>query len=512
LRMVYAAPLIAISIGLIEVLRKIGLYCEEWCINNGKSFPLVLHWYTWYYLLCFALSVMAMDDMVHQIMDVTDWLEPIATERYANLTLNKEHHLYAMWKAEASLEGYDWLRYLSFSTPFWLIGTFAVSVIHTYLHVKKLSDNGGLGNSKFRDKTLRILGLPMCYGLMSFKSVIRMWQVCVDHVGTLSTKHFVSYEARKEFVLQMYEANFMVGDIYEAYALAIFGGLVMEVLVKEISKNAPIQQSQDDNIQKMKQSMGSLTVAGIMLFFWVCLLQATYTLVVTSLGLYNILPEYFSSDPHYHSVFQNEHTREKVHYFFYGGGFVASFAAIGNIILVESNFHEALHDFKPAPKFWGTKILVTIAFMQSIVLMVVPPMSYLSEVRRNLLYSTCLTIECFVIALMHLSAWNSDESWYVQNEPAATPRVEHHTTVALHPDLHMQRISSLGPLSGNWSAESPSANGESPKQGAHSRATDTSLPGVGDEGIAMKSPLYRESPSGAAEALMPGDLRRSVGY
>ena len=331
----YDAPVVAVAIGGTDLLRCALLRLERHFEQSGRSFPLVLHWYTWYYLFCFTLSAVAIRDMFYNVMQPTAWLDPAATEEYAQLTLQHEKGAYALWQQEASLEGYDALRYLSLSSPLWLLGTFAVSVYHTRLHVLKIRSSGsGLGRALLRDSTIRILGLPMCYCLMSFKSVLRMWQLCINHMGithyfsSQQAHSFGSYEARRDFVLQMYEANFMVrpllvldvalsvpsyltslrltpfmytstrlhpaaarllycqfvhfrcaffschllvchplvsrvcalsrviirwmgvqvGDIYEAYALAIFGALLIDVLRKKMAQHAEPQPSSQERL------------------------------------------------------------------------------------------------------------------------------------------------------------------------------------------------------------------------------------------------------------------------
>ena len=130
------------------------------------------------------------------------------------------------------------------------------------------------------------------------------------------------------------------------------------------------------------------------------------------------MPDTFSTETDLHAAgsLQTEAVKEKAHMFFYGAGFVASFAAIGNIMQIETGFHEVLHEFGPAPKFWGTKILVSLAFLQSIFLGVCPPFNGWSAIRINLFYASLLTLECFLIALLHLRAWGHGEEWYEEQE------------------------------------------------------------------------------------------------
>lgn len=246
--------------------------------------------------------------------------------------------------------------------------------------------------------------------------------------------------------MEMFESNFMVADIYEAYALFIFGKLLIEVLSQKLNVNDDVARTTPrttTDIQRMSASLGRLTIAGIMLFFYTCLGQACYTLFVTTMGFLNIAEPLFSPDPEVDSLFQNEHVRESSRFFFLGAGFVASFAAIGNIMQVETTFHDALKNFHPAPKFWGTKILVTLAFIQSCGQRVIPPFSSWSEVRSNLLYSSCLCLECFLISLSHLYAWQYDEGWYGENSDAIgeEPMPDGVTLeLQVEPDLHSTAV------------------------------------------------------------------------
>merc|ERR1712228_471387 len=97
---------------------------------------------------------------------------------------------------------------------------------------------------------------------------------------------------------------------------------------------------------------------------------------------------------------------------FTGMGTIASFAAIENIIVVEHAFGETfLSAFSPARKFWSAKVLVSLSFMQKIVLSC-PPFLYWSETKQNLLFSSVICFECFLIAIFHMLAWQHQESWY----------------------------------------------------------------------------------------------------
>merc|ERR1740138_1218177 len=86
-----------------------------------------------------------------------------------------------------------------------------------------------------------------------------------------SVVRYTSYFERKDFLLEMYEANFMVGDIYETIALVTFGHLVMGVLKKKIDRMKEFvkdateghddQEQLKEYMEKMTKAMKTLTVA-----------------------------------------------------------------------------------------------------------------------------------------------------------------------------------------------------------------------------------------------------------
>jgi len=236
---------------------------------------------------------------------------------------------------------------------------------------------------------------------------------------------FITYEERKEFLSEMYEANFMVGDIYETIALVTFGNLVMGVLKKKIDKMKEIfkQETSDrkdgaemyEYIERLVAAMKTLTVAGVKLFAGSCLLQGVYTLFITTMAFdfpgyptRDVWNQYFGPE----GMFQDPVMKDSAHNFFLGAGFIASCAAIGNIMIIEEDFEELLDEFSPALKFWGTKILVSLAFLQSILISLFLTPRGWSVIQSNLFYSSALCLECLLIAIFHIKGWSAEEIWY----------------------------------------------------------------------------------------------------
>jgi len=270
-----------------------------------------------------------------------------------------------------------------------------------------------------RDETILVLGLPMVYGLMAFKAVVHMWQVVTNHsLGIESNKNWVE---RKDFLFRMYESAFMVGDVYESAALYVFAYITLRVIKRQVKdivtkaneaasrsslKTQATERELGVTTHDLMENLAAETISGIMYFCVSCIVQAAYTLIVTGAAYYNH-PIWSLSSPS---------TASKAHYFFLGMGTVASCAAIQNIITIEHSFGEKfLGSFSPNKKFWSAKVLVSIAFIQTL-LLDLPPFNAWPKTKQNLLYSSMICFECFLIALFHCIAWYHSETWYVEYE------------------------------------------------------------------------------------------------
>lgn len=468
----YQAPVIATLIGISAIWNEVGCRLEK----AGYRIPLYFHHYGFMYASLSYYFCIAGRSMYLDVMTPSNWLDKDTTHKFVVHGMHRdgdydEDDGYALWKNESTFEGLEGLKTFSMLCPLWVTLTLLVCIWHTHQHINKIryieeplldeqgeivKDESGKPkhSGKFRpnpdgrlvdfpqhNQTMTVLILPCVYGLLSFKSSIRMWLVMINFIPGGFGNHnstadaYGSYTERKEFLLEMYEANFMVGDIYETYALVTFGHLVMGVLKKRIDKmkgifSSDVQDRPDaeksemeQNIERLVDAMKTLTVAGVKLFALSCLLQGLYTLIITTFAFdfpgvgdayFSRLPLNNGTEP---GLFQQEATKTMTHYFFLGAGFIASFAAIGNIMIIEEDFEDFLHEFQPSLKFWGTKILVSLAFLQSILIsLFVTPRGW-SEIQSNLLYSSALCLECLLIAIFHVKGWGADEEWYGDYDP-----------------------------------------------------------------------------------------------
>jgi len=413
----YEAPILCLAILGLCVIRDIGRRIEK-CYN----LPLYLHYYTWIYLLVIFLYFRVIIGAAAHVLGHTGWLNPEETNSFVKHIIQVDGAPasdYKEWQNEASLEDYQLLRFFSLLTPLWTLGTFVICIGHTREHVRVIQEAKDMGQVRglvdmaLHDATILILALPSFYALMALDSVHRLWEVCVDQTGTeiyLQRNIYETFDERKAFLFQMYDANFMVGDVYETFALVMFGKMIMQVLMRSIAKHH--SENADPIRSLLEDALTNMTLAGIRLFNITCVLQAAVFLTITEMRYHQAWPRYFSTNPKHLGLFQTPAVLSALSYFFSGAGCMSSASAIGNITEVEENFHELLKDFKPARKFWATKILVSIAFLQSVLLKFIPPFSSWSDTRNKLLYASCLCLECFILAMAHTIAWPHDEEWY----------------------------------------------------------------------------------------------------
>lgn len=424
----------------VTVLRVIGKRFRR----QGKDFPWFLYYVLWVYVLLFWAVVSCTVSAVLDVMIPSGWLQPDNVAEFVrrNMALDNDTNSTDEWQKEDSLEDYPYLRTVSMACPFFTIATYLVCLYHTALHLRQLSWwKRGKPHEEHtfetHDRTLRILILPLFYGVMSCQGVVRMWGISVNN--SADSHHFKSFGLRKQFLQDSYDASFWLGDLYESYALFTFGLIVLEYLSQRLRRgmlNAhdmiktntiPKPDSfteMSDSFRVLLGQTKGLTILGIKLFCATCAGQAIYGVSLNCAAYYHFKESIFGTGCHTQQpgMLQTEKVRQMVHYLFYGAGFIASFAAIGNLVEVERGFRAHLHDFRPIWKFLGTKIIVTIAFLQSMALAACPPFCWWSYTRANLLYASLLCIECFLISILHLYAWSADESWFSVYTPLTDER------------------------------------------------------------------------------------------
>lgn len=349
------------------------------------------------------------------------------------------------WSEHADLHDYCLLKWFSFSAPFWVLATYLLCAWHTYKYVKRMPQK--LLEDLRRDRTIIILALPFVYGFMSLRAVMHTWQITRSSMTMAINFLDGSVRHAMQLLILAYEANFAVADFYEAFALWTFAKLTLGVMGKKSEEMEKRHKKNRENVEKLmndnvnarqdeetlrirRQSLAEkttqeaefdelekmtrkttqeLAMIGVRYFCISCLLSAFCALV--PIELY-----YFDSEQ---AEMNFVHTwLTKVSNAYEGGiltgmGFIASFCAIENIIIVEHQFGEKhFPEFRATTKFWSTKVLVSLVFIQSSGEALLPGLSTLSITRQKLLHASLLSCECFFISLFHFKAWNENETWY----------------------------------------------------------------------------------------------------
>jgi len=292
------------------------------------------------------------------------------------------------------------LRLLSLGTPVATLGTFLFTSCHIASHVRVvLRRRSGLISAQLqRDRVIQVLALPMVYGSMSFSSVNCMWGLFTGSVrqGQEST----AWKDLQTMEVNIYLSNFQTADLYEAWALYQFAELCLHQISSGLNSScrtgmeSPTKERMSEENQLLVKTVHRLTAQGVLAFVLVCCLNASYRL---ALAFYTVMfhadaPAFFSQD---------------LDRYFVAMGLIASTEAIMNVVIVESTFHKQLEDFRPRAKFWSTKVLVSIAFMQEAVI----GLCALSQLQQYLLYSCLICYEVLALSLFHIFAWPASEQW-----------------------------------------------------------------------------------------------------
>jgi len=295
------------------------------------------------------------------------------------------------------------LAILSMCAPISVIVTTIITLVHMWQHHKKILETENAlqdettehikGARYPHDLCILVLLLPLVYSLMAFKSVSRMWMLMT---GTVYTDK-ESYDEAKQLEMAYYETNYYVADLYEAIGLYSFSRLCVGSV-----RNVCMQGNWGETAQKLFVPLKKMTLFGVEAFAGTYAVIAIYhlTLSISESFGYDICDKYPVV-----CTFDG---------YTVGAGFLASTLAIYNIISFEHNLEHYLKDFQPTWKFWGAKVLVSLAFMQNkiIITMLVDWIKYYSLTQGQLFYSSLMCIECVFVALLHMYAWNADAEWY----------------------------------------------------------------------------------------------------
>lgn len=321
-------------------------------------------------------------------------------ETWSNMSFYSSH----AWHKQA-----DWLRVITYAGPIVVWLSFFLACFQVYQHQLCIQEDSAVLK---HDRALQIILLPVVYGCMCLSCMTRAFVFLVTDGNPDAMP----------LALARAETCLWIGDLYEAWALFQFGVLSLEVMRTALEKQSLSNDPQE------RAAAGALLVAhpAIMKLAWIGIISFVLT-SVASTGIALFWLTFGGDQPDMVGKFNRAESSINV------AGFLACCAAIFNVYIVETQFHQFLEPFSPYLKFLTVKILVTFAYGQQYffiflqVLKDICPTGFqhfidaipvlgtianFNELQLYMFYSSLLAIECFIVGLMHLWAWKAGEEWY----------------------------------------------------------------------------------------------------
>mmetsp|Transcript_45776 Transcript_45776/g.82880 ORF Transcript_45776/g.82880 Transcript_45776/m.82880 type:complete len:393 (+) Transcript_45776:45-1223(+) len=288
-----------------------------------------------------------------------------------------------------------WLRTLVIVTPVVVLVILAFCFRQSMKHIDNISNSIAI---TAHDRALNIIALPAFYAVMTLSALVIVYSLVTQD----ATEKGYAWDMTQATAFGRYETCFYVADLYEAWALYQFGLLTIEQLEATVREKEEERKKIDSspgpsNVMHF-EAMSSVILVGTYLFVVTTFLQSAVSLYM-----------WFFTDTS--AQWENyENTMSQFRY----AGMVASAAAIYNVHVVESTFHEYLADYFPFTKFLSVKLLVFFAFWQKPVFLGLELIGIirLTDVQVKLLQAALMVFECALGAAMHWWAWDPNEAWY----------------------------------------------------------------------------------------------------
>lgn len=302
-----------------------------------------------------------------------------------------------------------WLLCLSLGTPVAMTGSFVIGGSHVFGHVREMHKfgRGHISTAQQRDRTIMVVTMPVVYSIMAFHAVLHLWDAFRRLDPELHEVDAETWKRSEEHANFEYAMLYAVAQLYESMSMGEFVQLSLEAIqshirssIKAINiKGEGVTQSFVQYHMLMLKVLNSLTLQGVNLFVFTCLLDAIYNFVVV----------------HYVRLTGHVPTWEATSTQYIGGmGFLSSSAAIMNVISVETTLHAQMGFFRVAPKFLSVKIMVSIAYIQGLVIGVLS--HQMSGLHGKLLYSSLMCYEILGLSIFHWYAWPTEEAWLRETE------------------------------------------------------------------------------------------------
>lgn len=323
-----------------------------------------------------------------------------------------EHEGKAAWSTLPA-----WLRPLTLSTPGICFVTLLMCFLQSGHHL--LLVRAGKA-AKHHDQVLQVIALPAVYGGMAYSSMTRLYQFHVNSYVDSPSLLQLPPTKLESVAISRSETCFFVGDMFESWTLYHFGKMMLDVVEASIHR-----QRQSDELDEQAEAKGMLTShsavwamvwASVMMFLLVSFSETGWSLYLLNFASVNSMEDFDNSL----SVFT-------------GAGFIASGSALWNIAVVERTFHKNLEGYNPLLKFITVKIIVSFAYFQKGCFYILQALQStlpsegqklaksvpffgqimgMDDAHFELFYSTLMVLECLVVCMLHLIAWQASEDWY----------------------------------------------------------------------------------------------------
>lgn len=316
------------------------------------------------------------------------------------------------WVSEAPESMHNipkWLAVFSINSLLMMVWVSIISAFVIFLQVlSHLSSNGwslltcalrsdGPAILSFpRDLAVQVLMLPIVYSYLAASNVERMWENLTDTFDPNEVRSAGNETTLKEINREIYESNFSVADMYEAWALFCFARMVWQVVRPELRKKLKV-----DAVDTFE----GLLLTNVSVFVGVCAVGSLYLITVTWFRL-RLKVEICESDP-WSAICA-------VTPYLSGANLVVSSIAIYNLFTFEEKFHQfqSMHQFGPRLKFWSIKLMVLVAFWVGILMGGLQIIFHLTP-DEGMLFDASMRI--YVMALvswLNIAAWWPCKQWY----------------------------------------------------------------------------------------------------
>lgn len=303
-----------------------------------------------------------------------------------------------------------WLKVCVYSSPVVVWVTYILAAHLIYQHQVCIQQGAAITK---HDRSIQIIALPSVYSCMCFSCMVQCYTFQVTPGGGTYGQAFVVVRA---------ETCLWIGDLYESWALYQFGTLSLEVM-----RNALVRQSLSPDPEE-RAAANALLVAhpAVVRLAWIGIMAFVLTSATDAgVAMFYLLIGSGSNE----IVGKFYKAESSLDY----AGFLACCAAIFNVYVVETQFHQFLEEFRPYLKFLTVKILISFAygelyffsFLQTVTDLCPPrilhtvrevpflgALSSFNEIEFNMFYSAVLVLQCLLVAVMHLWAWKTEEPWY----------------------------------------------------------------------------------------------------